>query len=224
MVIQMNQRILPNATRQLSKLAAHKFVRLSASILLVPITILITVAVAKTSDDPPDPGQLIQTMSESLQYSSYEGTIVTLSGTVLDTLTIKHVNDGTDIREQLISLNGEAREIFRNNSLITCIWPKCQSVITMKARERKPVAGYDFTLNNSYQYKLLPNDRIAGRSTYVVAIIANDQERFSYRVWIDKETNMLLKSISFDENNMPVEQMMFTDIRFGGDIREAGTF
>jgi sigma-E factor negative regulatory protein RseB len=88
----------------------------------------------------------------------------------------------------------------------------------MKARERKSETGYDFKLNNNYEYKLLSDDRVAGRQTFVVEVTANDRERYSYRVWIDKETKLLLKSMSLDAGGLPVEQVMFTDIRFDHDI------
>ena len=215
---QMNPGTLPNAPRRLNQLTSYDFILLSVSILFVSITVFVTFAVAKTPDNTEDPGQLIQAMSESLRSLSYEGTFVTLSGTVVDTLKIKHVNDGTETHEQLISLNGETREIFRNSELVTCIWPNSQSVITMKTQERIPGTGYDFTLNNNYHYRLLPEDRIAGRETFVVEIVADDTKRFSYRVWIDKETKMLLKSMSLDDSGIPIEQVMFTDIRFGRDI------
>lgn len=48
----------------------------------------------------------------------------------------------------------------------------------------------------------------------MVDVDAQDSQRYSYRLWIDKSTKMLLKSVSFSKKNMPMEQLMFTSIRF----------
>jgi len=214
----MKQEKLPGALRRPNQYSSIGFIWLSAPIVILSISLLTSYAAEKTFDDAQDPRQLIQAMSESLRSLSYEGTFVTVSGSTVDTLKIIQINNGVAFNQQLVSLNGESREVFRNNELVTCIWPNSQSVITMKARERKSETGYDFKLNNNYEYKLLSDDRVAGRQTFVVEVTANDRERYSYRVWIDKETKLLLKSMSLEAGGLPVEQVMFTDIRFDHDI------
>lgn len=216
----MKQGILLGALRRPNQFPSFGFVWLSALILLLSITVIVTYAAGKTVAQTEDPGQLIQTMSESLRSLSQECTFVTLSSSAVDTLKFIQINNGAAIHQQLVTVNGEAREAFRNNQLVTGMWPNSQSVITMKAQERKPNTGYDFTLNNNYVYKLLPYDRVAGRKTFVVEVVANDNnnERFSYTVWIDKETKLLLKSMSLDGSGLPVEQVMFTDIQFDRDL------
>jgi len=214
----MNKGKPPYPPRRHKLLKSYDSIRACLSVFIISISVFVTYGIAQASDNTHDPRQLIQSMSESLQTLSYEGIFVILSGSVVDTLNTKQVNDGTETIEQLKSLNGEAREIFRNSKMVTCIWPDSQSVITLKAQDRTHGAGFKFTLNSNYQYRLLPDDRIAGIETFVVEIVASDKERFSYRVWIDKETKMLLKSMSLDDSGYPVEQMMFTDIRFGRDI------
>jgi len=41
-----------------------------------------------------------------------------------------------------------------------------------------------------------------------------DNFRYGYRFWVDKNTNMLLRSMLLDEKDMAVEQVMFTNISY----------
>jgi len=214
----MNRRLPSNVLRRVKQWKSYTFTAIFVSIFLLSIIAFVTFDILRASGRNHNPARLIQAMSESIQTLSYEGTFVILSGSAVDTIKTKQINDGAETVELLKSLNGEAREVFRNSERVMCIWPNSRSVFTMKSQDRLTAAEYGGTLKTNYRYKQLPHDRIAGRETFVVDIVANDTDRYSYRVWIDQETKMLLKSVSLDHRNYPIEQMMFTDIRFGRDI------
>jgi len=215
----MKRRLPSNVLRRVKQWKSYTFTAIIVSIFLLSIIAFVTFNILRASGRNNNPAQLIQAMSESIQTLSYEGTFVILSGSAVDTLITKQINDGAETVELLKSLNGEAREVFRNSERVMCIWPNSRSVFSMKSQDRLTAAEYGGTLKTNYRYKQLPHDRVAGRETFVVDIIANDTDRYSYRVWIDQETKMLLKSMSLDHRNYPIEQMMFTDIRFGRDIK-----
>ena len=128
---------------------------------------------------------------------------------------ILHSSDEDGELERMVSLDGEAREVIRDHSLVTCIWPDSGSVVVSKATPRKLLPEIDVSLadNESYSLEHAGTDRVAGVSTEVVAIIPHDDQRYGYRFWIDSETHMLLRSKLLDGARI-VEQVLFTRIEY----------
>lgn len=114
----------------------NSFAPLFFVILLVSTITFSTFSLIGRSGGTPDPTELVKAMSNALRTLTYTGTLVAVSKDRVDAMRITHVNDGEFINEQLTSLIGEAREIFRNNYFVTCIWPNSQSVINMKAKKQ----------------------------------------------------------------------------------------
>ena len=177
-----------------------------------------------------DPSALVDAMSMALKTLNYEGNFVHVQGMSVTSMHILHASDAYGELERMTSLDGEAREVIRDHSLVTCIWPGTESVVVSKSKPRDLLPDVTSTLahNDSYDFTLGERDRVAGRLTHVVDVTPRDKFRYGYRFWIDQETDMLLRSMLLD-GDMPVEQVMFTSIdypeavdhaRFDIDTRE----
>lgn len=197
-----------------------KLVFFAAVLIVLGTMATVSNVVGQSDRSGPDPVELLREMTNSIEKLSYEGTFVYLADGQVETMKIMHTNDGGATNEYLTSLNGEAREVFRDDSLVTCIWPTSKMTISLKSKKHNLSSNFDFTLqgNDNYQFITSPDDRVAGRDTYVINVKSKDNYRYSYKFWIDIDTKMLLRSISLDGNNRPMEQVMFTDIRFSDDI------
>ncbi len=163
---------------------------------------------------------LIESMSDSVKQTTYRGTFVHIANGHIESMRLIHANDGESVRERMTSLNGEAREVYRNNSLVTCIWPGSQSVIVSKSKPRDliPTVGPGLTQSDLYSFVIEDEDRIAGRETHVVSINPKDGYRYGYRFWIDKSTHMMLRSVLLDSDQKSLEEVMFTDIQYPDSI------
>lgn len=183
-------------------------------------TVLAFVPVVNADTDGMAPDTLIRDMSKALTKLNYEGSFVHIQNDNLESMSIVHSNDNGGELEYMLSLNGEAREIFRNRSLVTCIWPGTNSVIVSDSKARQILPNVDESLTNSdaYQLTMGKSDRVAGRETYVVEIKPKDHYRYGYRFWIDKDTKMLLRSMLLESNDNTVEQVMFTNISYPESI------
>lgn len=161
-------------------------------------------------------------MSQAMQNENYTGTYVYLYGDKLETLKIRHMRDEKGEKESLFSLNGEAREIIRDNTNVICIWPGSQSVTVSESRQRTPFSEWlDSDLQNIaswYTFSVLGEDRVADRASIVIAITPKDALRYGHRLWIDKENYLLLRSQMLDASGTPVEQMMFTQITLNDEM------
>jgi sigma-E factor negative regulatory protein RseB len=160
--------------------------------------------------------ELIEKMSDALRTLNYEGVFVHAQGANLTSMHIVHANKDNDEFERLLSLDGEAREVLRTNSLVTCIWPGSESVVVSKSTQRDllPTVDAGLTSNMRYSFHLGDADRVAGREADVVHVMPQDRYRYGYRFWIDRETRMLLRSMLLDGPGNPVEQVIFTQIEF----------
>jgi sigma-E factor negative regulatory protein RseB len=71
---------------------------------------------------------------------------------------------------------------------------------------------------DSYRLEVIGDARMTGRLAKVVAIVPNDTLRYGYRLYLDLETGLPLKSDVMGEDGNPVEQLMFTSLRVADDI------
>lgn len=182
------------------------------------LQVLVPQAIADTSTQNPE--ELIRKMSKALTNLNYEGQFVHMQGVNIESMSIVHSSDAGGELEYMLSLNGEAREVFRNRSLVTCIWPSSKSVIVSDSKARKILPNIDESLANSEAYQLTMDkpDRVAGVATHVINIKPVDHFRYGYRFWVDTKTNMLLRSMLIDNEGSAIEQVMFTNISYPESI------
>jgi sigma-E factor negative regulatory protein RseB len=175
--------------------------------------ILIAVTTPATANPAMD---WIQKMSSAMRDLSYRGNFVYLHDGQLESMEISHVKDSSGEWEKLVSLNGEAREVIRDNKNLIYIWPASKQVVVDDARQNSfsPVfIPEDIArLGKSYGMKLFGKGRIADEDTVVVQIIPKDNFRYGMQFWINEQNGLMMKSSLLDEQNREVEQVMFTSI------------
>ena len=157
----------------------------------------------------------LQRVTEASQQYSYEDVFVYQHDNDIDTVRIIHKVDHAQTQERLISLNGEAREVIRKNEKVTCILPENNSVVEDKSIPRTTLPILPRSLNrlgHSYEFMMGKDDRIAGRAVTQVIIKPKDKYRYGYRLWIDKELGLLLRTELIDVHGRAIEQLMFTDL------------
>lgn len=162
-------------------------------------------------------------MNQATRELTYDGTFVYQHDDSLEAMRVIHrVEDGV-VQERLVSLNGAAREVIRDNQQVTCYLPDRQSVFVEHrlARENKfpiilPERVKD--LKKSYAIHLGKTGRVTGREAQLVVINPRDSYRYGYHLWADIETGLLLKASLFDHEGTMLEQFMFTQLNIGRPI------
>lgn len=160
---------------------------------------------------------LLQQMQSALRNLNYHGTMVYLQEGEMQSMRIVHKADETGEHERLINLNGSGREVLRNNDIVTCYLPDQKSVMVGKRQLGEHmlsrIADHDFqALQDNYEFGFGSAGRVAGRETLRIAIIPKDRFRYGYRLWLDKENMLLLRSDLLGENGEILEQAMFADV------------
>ncbi len=166
----------------------------------------------------------MQTASQNI---NYHGTLVFLQNGQVQSMRVVHKADKTGRFERLINLNGVAREVVRKDDLVICYMPDSKEVMVSRQKLKGNVnvltqlAGNDFTeLQKNYEFTLESMERIAGREAQRVLIQPKDNLRYGYRLWVDDEKSILLKSDLLSEQGESLEQAMFADIAIVDHIPE----
>ncbi|MDH5355279.1 MAG: MucB/RseB C-terminal domain-containing protein [Gammaproteobacteria bacterium] len=158
----------------------------------------------------------IQTMSEAMRELNYRGTFVYMHDDQLESMSISHMKDETGEKERLLSLNGEAREVIRDDKSLTCIWPSSRKVVVDFSRKNSfsPIFIPDDVekISNLYDLKLIGKDRVANHQTVIVQIKPRDQYRYGLKFWINADNGLMMKSNLINSNNKVIEQVMFTSL------------
>lgn len=172
-----------------------------------------------------NPGTWLEQMETALETIDYRGTFVYIHGDQAETMLVFHRVGPDGTRERLVSLNGSAREVLRNDDEVKCILPDDKIVFVEKRHEGATLAqGIPLNaVRNSdhYAFELLGSGRIAGRTARLVAIKPRDEYRYGYQLWLDERTALPLRSELINESGEPIEKMMFTEIEIGADIHDS---
>ena len=176
---------------------------------------------AQQSAHPANARQWLDSMSSSMRSLDYDGTFVYYHDGKLEAMRIVHQANAGGEKERLMSLTGSAREVLRDDKVVTCIMPDNKSVMVGQSRPRQPYPDVPKDLDSlSPHYNLSDagDDRVAGMMARVIAITPRDRFRYGYRFWIDIRNHMLLRFELSDEEGNAIEQVMFTGLRVGEGI------
>ena len=162
-------------------------------------------------------------MQQALQNLNYHGTLVYLQDGQVQSMRIIHKAGKNGEYERLVNLNGVAREVIRKDDVVTFYMPDKKKVTVGKRQYNRHMLSKlvknDFSaLQEYYEFKLEAEDRIAGRKTQRILIQPKDNLRYGYRLWLDINNALLLKSDLLNINGKVLEQVMYADISIVDDI------
>ncbi len=183
------------------------------------------VSVAEETFQGRDPGEWLARMGQAFAELNYDGIFSYYSGRELSSLRVVHaVKDGVQ-RERLIHLNGALREIIRNGQEVSCILQPGDEILELESSipsgpfARAFTRGFEHT-NNIYSTSFRGMGRVAARSAIRLAIVPQDDDRFGYRLWLDENSGLLLRSELLDQAGEKLEIFQFTVIQIGQPVSE----
>lgn len=187
---------------------------------LLGLSLAATLANSMSSDDPAD---WLEMMTKARKIQNYQGTIIYSRGNEMSSMHLLHrFNEGLE-EERLIALDGEPREIIRSGDNVICIFPGNEQVQLEQALPTDPFpAGIDNTapLKSVYSIKVAGMERLAGYEVVKVAVMAKDQFRYSYLMWLEKESGLLVKSMMTGKDGEVLEHFQFTSLDIGSPITD----
>lgn len=167
-------------------------------------------------------GEWLQRMTESLASLNYDGLFTHTTGQQSETMRIVHRVERGRSTERLVSLDGSGREIVRTSEEIHFYMPDRRVVLVEPRTDdgsllrALPTPGPK--LDALYTLEVRKGARLLGRDVRVLDISPRDAYRYGYRLWLDEETAMPLRSEVVNGEGKAVEAMHFTRLEVSDRI------
>ncbi|MDT8449321.1 MAG: MucB/RseB C-terminal domain-containing protein [Wenzhouxiangellaceae bacterium] len=163
-------------------------------------------------------------MDHAVASISYRGTLVSVGNNRIDTLRVLHRVDERGVRERIYALDGPQREVLRDHDRVRCLISGQSSVVVDNPFPTRilPRIPLDEILGEDSVYAVgkVGSGRVAAREAVIIEIAPRDAYRYGRRLWLDKGTGMLLRSVLYDEAGDVVEQLSFVEIELGASIAD----
>jgi len=173
-----------------------------------------------------EPKDWLERMNKALTTRNYVGVFTHVHGGRVETLRIIHRVRGRDVSERLLSLDGSGREFIREGTEVTCYFPDRKQVLVERRAADGPLLGAlpaidEAVSSEVYEIRGGERERLLGRTTRVVQLHPRDQYRYGYRLWIDEQTSMPLKTQLCNQSGEVMEQIVFSTIDLPERIPDA---
>lgn len=168
--------------------------------------------------------KLLTQMSAAVRGNDYQGSFIFEHNGQIDALRLFHVG-GNRERERLVSMSGARSEIVRDDASFTCLQDGQPTVIfeNRVGARLLPLTPDVSALASSafYAASLAGTDRVAGYRARIVEISARDGYRYGYRLWLDEDSHLLLRSALLDSARRTLDQFMFVALDVGAKPKES---
>ncbi|MEY3871113.1 MAG: hypothetical protein RLZZ296_108 [Pseudomonadota bacterium] len=175
---------------------------------------------AASTDKVAEPANItdwLMRMHEASRKRSYVGTFVVSSAGAMSSARIWHVCQGDQQVERVETLTGPPRSVYRHNKQVHTFMPDSKLMLS-ESRESlgmfpdllksagSGIAGY-------YTAQAVGHERVAGIQTDVVELRPKDSLRFSYRIWAEEKSGLVLKLQTLDAQGQVLEQAAFSELQ-----------
>lgn len=179
--------------------------------------LLLSVAITVHAGDR-EAREWLERMSNSLTSRNYEGRYFHVRGAQTEEMRVIHRVERGKVTERLVSLDGSGREIIRNETEVVFYVPDQRMVLVEKREEQSTLLAavpvYNERLEANYSIETGGATKTSGRRTQLILVKPRDQFRYGYRLWLDDETAMPLKSQLCDRSGNMIEQILFAELHF----------
>jgi len=180
---------------------------------------------AAASED--DASEWLQRMSEALATRNYFGLFTHTTNGQSETMRIVHRVEDDQSLERLVSLDGSGREIVRTAKEVHVYLPDRRVVLVEPRTDAssllKSLPKPSPQLDALYELQVRKGNKLLGREVRIVDVRPRDAYRYGYRLWLDEETAMPLRSVETDPSGRAVEQIHFTRLEMPPRIDPSAT-
>lgn len=199
-------------------------IRLNAKPLLLTLFCVVWLGIGALVHAEEDAAVWLERMQHAAVTQNYQGTFVLTRGDITSTQKIFHRHDKGVEHERILQVDGSTGEVLRKDGAVTCILPENKAVhLEPSAAPGGSAAAFAHIMPDSQFYLLRTGKtgRVANRPCQQIRIEARDEYRYSYSLWLDQATGLLLKSQTYDVDGSVLERFQFTSIEFPEVIHDS---
>ena len=155
-------------------------------------------------------------MSRSLNEVSYHGVVTLQRGEELQVIQVSHSVDGESSSERLTTLTGQGAKVERTEHPLHSVHPG-HRLLQIGTEIQSGNCG----LRRHYRLHVSEGDRVAGRKAVRILIEPRDMYRYGYVMDLDRETGLLLKTLTVGSGEKVVERFQFASLSLGNQVISA---
>lgn len=149
--------------------------------------------------------ELLNRMTHSHRELNYRAVVTYQSGDQLSSYRITHIVKNGEEFEALESLDGDHQDLVYRGHDVNCVHPGPQLIRLFNPDEDQGFYRY-------YDVDVEGEDRVAGRATVTLSIKPRDVYRLGYRLSLDKETGLLLRSDIVNQLGKVLERFQYVTL------------
>ena len=174
--------------------------------------------------EPRSDAEWLQAIQDAARHQSFSGTIVYQRGDEVHASRVVQSYDGTELRERVLTLDGQQREFIRTGDEVQCLYPQLHRIVVEHGAARAFPSLADTQPADvlaHYEVRRQGSERVAGRNCNVLELAPRDKFRYGYRLCVEPASGLLFKAQTLDTARAVLEQIAFTDVRVGEPIDPA---
>lgn len=168
--------------------------------------------------------EILRQMADASRSLDYRGRLLHIRGEQINTLELLHARLAGEENERLTQLAGERAEVIRRGNEIICVHADRSITRLPGSKTSNPLSLYrqlSDTVPDQYQLTLEGVDRVAGLDVDALRVEPRDGFRFGYRLWIDRDSRLLIRSELINNAGKVLERIEFVSLQVGAGLDEA---
>jgi sigma-E factor negative regulatory protein RseB len=147
---------------------------------------------------------------------NFRGTFVVSAAGVVSSTRIVNYCRGKERIERIDALDGRMRRVLRHNDVVHTLWPSSR-VVSIEPRNALAsfpslLQGRDLRFAEHYLIEKLGSDRVAGHEATMLKVAPRDAHRYGYRLWVEKDSALLLRADVVTERGEVLESSAFSEV------------
>lgn len=165
-------------------------------------------------------------MQHALRSLNFDASFVHVRGQRIEPYRWLHgLSDSGQEVEVLMGLNGPEYRALRHNNYVS-YYHSVGSPYRMRSTVLNgplPAGFYEpfARMRNAYNVVSVGGARVMDRAAQHIRIIARDGQRYSYSLWIDRESGMLLRVATLNVSGDVLEQIQLTSLYISDDFLDS---
>ncbi|ODA33236.1 sigma-E factor regulatory protein RseB [Veronia pacifica] len=159
---------------------------------------------------------LVEQMDSASRELSYELSYIHVRKNSIQPLRFRHAVVGGKSLGHILYLSGPSREVIRRGKEVSYFEPGLDAFTIESGQIVAPLPSIMQTnvdkLPALYNFVSLGRAREAGMATNVVRVSPKDESRYSYVLWIEDNSHLLLRADVLDRDGEPLEQYRVTSL------------
>ncbi|KGJ89076.1 MucB/RseB C-terminal domain-containing protein [Colwellia psychrerythraea] len=200
---------------------------LALLLLLLSFNVSATTSAANpaTSSDTASAKRWLERLSTSLNQLNFTTSFVVVKSNQAEPYHWLHgLGENDQELEIFTRLNGPRRDVLRKGDIVSYIEPEQEAYSVISNDVKGPIPtifrGDISELEDSYRFISVGRSRVLGRVAQLIRIVAKDKYRYSYWLWLDQQTGLLLKMAILTRQGLLLEQIQFTHIEVSDQLSE----